>query len=428
MANNAGEGAWHAPAFAVGFAIKLWVAKEQPAHLSVSVFRMPPTYSHRRLLTSARWITNDCANLLSFETWLVRVIDTDQKLAELLPCLGGTGWIALDTEADSLYSYPEKLCLLQLSVAGRDALVDPLASVQLDPLLEVLQPREIILHGCDYDLRLLWRAYRFVPAQVFDTMLAARYLGLSRYGLNDLAGEFLGIKLEKGPQKANWARRPLTDRMRDYALNDTRHLKALSDLLKEQLAAKGRLQWHADACAQLVQTCCRTKPADNHDIWRIKGSEKLSKGALGVLRELWYWRDHEAVQANKPPFFILSHELLVYLSEKATEGDLEPWLPKYLTPRRRAGLLEVVEQALTRPHPERVKHQRSSGRRMTHAEHREYEKLRIRRDACALALGLEASFIASRTTLLLLAQDWEEHQSRLLPWQRELLQPGLKPA
>ncbi len=136
-------------------------------------------------------------------------------------------------------------------------LVDPLAKINLDPLLAALNAHELIMHGADYDLRLLRKHHEFVPSAIFDTMLAARLLGERQFGLSSLAGKFLGVKLDKGSQKADWARRPLTERMETYARNDTHHLKPLADRLKLELQQKGRLAWHQESCARLIAECSK---------------------------------------------------------------------------------------------------------------------------------------------------------------------------
>src|SRR3974390_497063 len=167
--------------------------------------------------------------------YIARVIDTEQGLAAFLPILRAASWVAVDTEADSLHAYPEKVCLIQISTSSSDRLVDPLARLDLNPLLDALTGHELTMHGADYDLRLLLKHHEFIPSAIFDTMLAARLLGLRQFGLSHLVEKFLGVKLEKGPQKANWAMRPLTERMERYARNDTRHLKPLADGLKPEL-------------------------------------------------------------------------------------------------------------------------------------------------------------------------------------------------
>ena len=131
------------------------------------------------------------------------MIDTDAKLVSFLPALNSATWLALDTEADSLHAYPEKLCLIQISTAAGDRLIDPLARVNLDLLFAALSRHDLIMHGADYDLRLLHKHRGFVPRAIFDTMLAARLLGERQFGLGSLAEKFLGVKLDKASQKAD---------------------------------------------------------------------------------------------------------------------------------------------------------------------------------------------------------------------------------
>ena len=260
------------------------------------------------------------------------MIDTDEKLAAYLPVVRAARWVAMDTEADSLHAYPEKVCLIQISTEAGDRLVDPLAQMNLSALLEVLSSHALIMHGADYDLRLLRKHHEFVPKTIFDTMLAARLLGHRQFGLSSLVDHYLGVKLEKGSQKANWARRPLTERMEQYAVNDTHYLKPLADRLKPKLQEKNRLEWHEETCARLIDESSRLNPTDMDSVWRVKGSHSLSRPALAVLRELWHWRETEAVAANKPPFFVLPHEKLVDIAETAaTDRSVETILPRHWT-------------------------------------------------------------------------------------------------
>src|SRR5438445_176946 len=214
------------------------------------------------------------------------MIDTEEKLKAFLPALHAATWVAVDTEADSLHAYPEKVCLIQITTAVGDELIDPLARVNLDPLLDALAGHELIMHGADYDLRLLRKHHEFVPTAIFDTMLAARLLGLRQFGLSNLVEHFLGVKLEKGAQKANWALRPLTERMERYARNDTHYLRPLEEKLKPALKAKGRLSWHQESCARLIVESTKERPANFDTVWRVKGSHRLGRPALAVLREV----------------------------------------------------------------------------------------------------------------------------------------------
>jgi len=352
------------------------------------------------------------------------VVDSEPKLAAFLEVLRPAKWVALDTEADSLHAYPEKVCLIQISssTAG-DVLLDPLAGLDLGPLAQALSVHELIMHGADYDLRLLRRHHEFVPRAIFDTMLAARLLGLRQFSLSHLVETVLGVKLEKGAQKANWARRPLTEKMERYARNDTHYLKPLADHLNTQLSAKGRLGWHQESCQRLIVESTRQQAPDLETLWRVKGSSRLGRAALAVLRELWQWRESEALAANKPPFFVLSHDLLVDIAAAAaTARPVEPLLPRHLSERRRAGVAKAVALGVGVPPESHPNLLRFVGRRPTEGERRRYAELQKRRDARALELEIDPTLIASRGVLSDLANDWEKHQAQLMNWQRQLLQ------
>jgi ribonuclease D len=352
-----------------------------------------------------------------------RVIDTDDRLRSLLPTIDSADWLALDTEADSLHAYPEKVCLIQISTSHGDELIDPLAAIDLNPLFVVLKSHELILHAADYDLRLLRKHHNFLVARIFDTMLAARLLGETQFGLGALVEKFLGIQLDKGPQKADWARRPLTDRMENYARNDTRHLKPLSDTLRAELTRKGRLAWHEESCARLIFDCSQPTPTDQNTVWRIKGSSKLSRPALAILRELWGWREQEALGANRPPFFILAHETMVLIAATAALGQpVEPLIPPRISPRRRESLIKAVQAGLTVPpanHPELI---RQKFIRPSEAEFRRFSEISDRRDRKAKELGIDPTIIASRSTMGDLARDWDKYVPDLMKWQLALLQ------
>ncbi|MDE3068036.1 MAG: HRDC domain-containing protein [Verrucomicrobiota bacterium] len=350
------------------------------------------------------------------------MIDTDAKLAALLPSIQSASWLALDTEADSLHAYPEKVCLIQISIAAGDHLIDPLAGIHLDPLLDALNAHELIMHGADYDLRLLEKHHQFIPSAIFDTMLAARLLGERQFGLSSLVENFLGAKLDKGLQKADWARRPLTERMEKYARADTHFLKRLADRLKSELAGKGRLAWHQESCARLIDDCTRPQTADPNLVWRVKGSSRLPRPALAVLRELWRWRETEAVGANRPPFFILSHEKIVEVAvAAAARHPVAPLLPPRMSPRRRAALMDAVKTALRLPPAQFPEMVRPKFHHPTEAERRRFDELERRRNARAHELGVDPTLIASRATLGDLSRDWDRHARGLMNWQRELL-------
>ena len=358
-----------------------------------------------------------------FPAYWPPVIDTNEKLAAFLPVVNSAAWLAIDTEADSLHAYPEKVCLIQISTAAGDRLVDPLADMDINPFLDALAGRELIFHAADYDLRLLRKHHEFTPSVIFDTMLAARLLGERQFGLGALVEKFLGVKLDKGPQKADWAQRPLTQRMLDYARNDTKFLKTLEEKLRAELISKGRLAWHEEACARLIVECAQPPVIDPDDIWRVKGSTFLESPALAILRALWHWREREAIAASRPPFFVLAHEKMVEISVAAAERQpVEHLFPPRMHPRRKEKLLETVLAAQKVPadkFPEKIRHR---SQRPTEAEFRRFRELEKIRDRRAHELQIDPTLIAPKSVLGDLARDWDKHAPELMNWQRQMLQ------
>ena len=350
------------------------------------------------------------------------MIDTQAKLAAFLPAVNSAAWLALDTEADSLHAYPEKVCLIQISTAAGDRLVDPLAGIDIGPFLDALAGRELIFHAADYDLRLLRKHHEFTPSVIFDTMLAARLLGEHQFGLSSLVEKFLGVKLDKGSQKADWARRPLTEKMEIYARNDTHYLKPLEEKLKAELTAKGRLAWHEESCARLIVECSQPVMVDEDEVWRIKGSSFLERSALAVLRELWRWREREAIAASRPPFFVLAHEKMVEISIAISEQKpVEHLIPPKMHPRRRDNLLGAIRTAQAVPpenFPKIIKHR---SQRPSEAEFRRFREIEKRRDKHAHELAIDPTLIAPKSVLGDLARDWDKYAPELMNWQLELL-------
>ena len=351
------------------------------------------------------------------------MIDTEERLAAFIPVVRAADWIAVDTEADSLHAYPEKVCLIQISTGAGDRLVDPLAAINIDSLLDALSGHQLIMHAADYDMRLFHKHHGFKPSSIFDTMLAARLLGYREFGLGALVENILGVKLDKGPQKADWARRPLTERMEVYARNDTHYLKRIANHLTRELTEKQRLDWHSESCARLIVECSRPAPDESDTVWRIKGSHVLNRAGLAVMRELWQWREDEAIAANRPPFFILAHEKMVAIAEAAAaHQEIEPIFPRHLSPRRREGIAKAIKAALLRSPDSFPQIIRNRTERPSEAERRRFHVLEERRDSVAHTLGIDATIIASRSVLGDLARDWDKHAPELMNWQRGLLQ------
>ena len=329
----------------------------------------------------------------------------------------------MDTEADSLHAYPEKLCLIQVSIPGRDDLIDPLADLDLAPLWDAFNQHELLMHGADYDIRLFKRGHDYAPRKIFDTMLAARLTGRMKFGLVHLVKEVIGLELEKSSQKANWARRPLTPKMEEYARNDTRHLKAVVDALRDDLRARGREEWHQQECERQIRDNAVNPPSDPDQEWRIKGTARMQPEALAVLRVLWRWREAEARKRDRPPFFVLSPDTMRDVAETAVrDRPFANLLPRRMPDHRKHAIQRLVQQACELPEEELPIIRKSPPRKhISPAQKKRFSDLQVVRDREAGELGIDPTLIASRATLVRLACESNGIFDEVLPWQRALL-------
>ncbi len=372
------------------------------------------------------------------------VIATDAQLTELVRKINAADRVGIDTEADSLHSYREKLCLLQISapaVAGivdaggerhefekhpdhrsrlqDDFIVDPLSNLDLAPLRRALEPREIVLHAADYDLRMLRRGLNFTATRIFDTVIAARLLGIREFSLGALVKRFFGVELHKHSQKANWALRPLPPRMLKYAVDDVHYLLLLAAKLEVELERVQRRDWFRQSCERAIELAATGRERTQDELWRVAGAGALDPHTGAVLRALWQWRETEAEMADRPPFHILQSRELLKAAGSFTSGRVPDY--KHFSARRRQTFREAAKTALQSPQSEWPVMRRRSGSRPTAEMRRRADQLRERRDRLAEQLGLEQSFIASRSALEAIAADPSRAAALLVPWQRELI-------
>ncbi|MHA3773575.1 ribonuclease D [Verrucomicrobiota bacterium sgz303538] len=347
-------------------------------------------------------------------------LDAAHALESVLPQFTDQPRIAVDTEADSLHCYFEKLCLVQISIPGSDFLIDPLAGFSLEPLFQAFAGKELVFHGADYDLRLLKRNGFTEPTRLFDTMIAARLCGIMEFSLAALIKRFFDLELTKASQKANWARRPLPPQMLEYAVNDTRFLLKLADILKEELCRLGRWIWFEQSCARAILAANVIKERDPEQLWRISGSHELRGRASAILRALWHWREEEAQSVDRPTFHILHNEQLVHAADRFDRG-LEVDI-KSLRGSRRKRFFEAGERALAIPETEWPRLPKGIRRpRPTPAQEDNFRALKQKRDAVAGQLQLDPALIAPKSVLEAIAFEHDEALSKLMTWQRELL-------
>lgn len=342
-------------------------------------------------------------------------------LEELLDRIADLPVIAFDTEADSLHCYFEKLCLIQISTPAEHVLVDPLADVPLQPLLDAVSDKRMVFHGADYDLRLLRRVGSFEPRDIFDTMIASRLCGVDQLGLGALVEKHFGVQLSKSSQKANWARRPLPPEMVEYAMNDTRYLLELAERIEAELHRLGRWQWFEESRDRMVAASREVKERDGELIWRISGSARLAARAQSVLRVLWFWRDTEARAWNRPPFHVMSNDDMLRISECASAG--RPFSTPRMTSRRRRSFEVALALALQVPEAEWPKMERKRGKRRTNEQLKRFDDLKVVRDRVAADLHIDPAILASRGAMEAISID--VNSPALMSWQRSLI--GLAP-
>lgn len=277
-------------------------------------------------------------------------IDTARALNTLLNILRSEKCIAVDTESDSLYVYHEKVCLIQFSTSTADYLVDPLSGIDIALLGVIFADPQIekIFHAAEYDVICLRRDYGFEFANLFDTMQAARILGLPKLGLSSLLEEYFAVIIDKRFQKANWGKRPIPQAMADYARLDSHYLIPLRDKLASALRESKHMKVAQEDFMRIAHSA--STPNDKPCYTAVRGYHTLTPQQLAILAELCAYRDRVANQANLPPFKILSSAILLEIA-KANSEDLStiPGLSDRLLHRYAKGLLEAVKLGKTKP-------------------------------------------------------------------------------
>ncbi len=243
----------------------------------------------------------------------IHYIDTQEGTDKLAKLLSKDSKAYFDIEVDNMYHYFNEVSLFQFLVKKECYVLDVLSGVDVAPVLEALQDKCLIMHGADFDLRTLQQHYNFAPAEIFDTMIAARLIGELEFGLGALVKKFFGEALDKQFQRANWSNRPLDPELIEYAAKDTYLLPELYKVLKKQLKEKGRLHWHKEFCDLLIAQAQIKKEVEPDKVWRIKGSSKMLPRQLQALKTIWSWRDDTAQNKNKPPYKIMNNEAILDL-------------------------------------------------------------------------------------------------------------------
>jgi ribonuclease D len=357
-------------------------------------------------------------------------IDSQPPFEDAMARMASNPQVAVDTEADSLHSYFDKVCLIQMSAGGEDLVIDPLSGIGLDSFGKLLGDAAItkVLHGGDYDLRILNRDFGFVVSNLIDTSICAQVLGYEAFGLAALLERHFGVKLNKTHQRADWAMRPLPSDMLEYAALDTHYLIELAAKLRAELEALGRWPWALEEFARLEMV--RYEKNEDPEPWRrMKNISGLDRRSLAILRDLHSWRDGLARKGDRPPFKVMGNEQILELSKNhpVTVADLSKikGMSKYVLERYGRDLVNIIRSAMAIGESDLPgKNEPKQWLRDREIEAR-IERLKKVRDKVAAELKIDRAVLAPRHILAAVAATGSYDVPAMREWQKQVLGDAL---
>ncbi len=278
-------------------------------------------------------------------------IATNEEFLNVLERLSSSSRMAVDVEADSLYHYFEKVCLIQISSDSDTYILDPLTINNIDALAPMMSnpSMEKVFHAASYDFYCLQRDYGFSFRNVFDTHIAAQLLGYEFLGLSALMEELLGIHHSKRRQRDDWSRRPLKSEQLEYAAMDTHHLLRLRDTLATELRHKKRQDWADEEFETAVAVERQPREFDANGFRRIKGCRDLQPQEQVILQALYIFRDTIARELDVPPFKAINNSVLIDLVRKPPRSVKEmfrrPGISYRIARKYSAGILDTIRKA-----------------------------------------------------------------------------------
>ena len=363
----------------------------------------------------------------------VEVVSRPAQLGVAIQEIADSRAIALDTESNSFHHYPEQLCLIQIATGHKVYIIDTISLKELDPLKAVLVDDSIqkVIHGADYDIRSLDRHYGLRIRNLFDTSIAARFTGITQFGLAALARDILGVTINKSKrlQRADWGRRPLSAEALEYAANDVRHLLALREILDQRLQTLGRAAWVAEECTRIEEVRYTTPNLETAYL-SVKGAKDLDGRGLAVLQSLFLFREEEARRQHRPLLMVLPDATLIFLAtDPETALSEVPGLGQTGLKRFGQGLRQALRDGITappihRPHP--LKTVRASEEQV-----RLLSRLKEWRTSLGSRLFLDPSLLWSLTSLQRLAKapdtlSAELTSDNIRQWQRDVVASSLQ--
>jgi ribonuclease D len=309
--------------------------------------------------------------------------------------------VAADLESNGFFRYPERICLVQLATGDAVHVIDPLSIDDPAPLGKLLADPSVakIFHSADYDIRSLDRDWGFHIRGLFDTSIAAAFVGSEKLGLAAILKEYLDVDVNKDKklQRADWSRRPLTDEMLRYAAQDVAHLARLKGVLDGKLARLGRTEWVREETDRLARVR-HTPPDEEWGFLSVKGSRDLDGRGLAVLKSLHSFRENEALMLDRPPFKVLSDAVLASLAaDPHADISKVKGIGRYGRGPAVSKVRRAIKEGLGSPPVRRPRQRRAEGERLSPKERaRARDRLRLLkgwRSDQAAKLGLDPPLI-----------------------------------
>ncbi len=333
-----------------------------------------------------------------------RIIDTFAGLKDIANVFLKESMIAVDLEADSMYHFQEKVCLMQMATRSITVIIDPLQIRDLSVLKPIFAGHRIkkVLHGADYDVRSLYRDFKIEINNLFDTQLAAMFLGLKETSLEAIIKRRFKVALEKKYQRKDWSKRPLPQEMAAYAVDDVRYLVPLAEDFENTLSKKRRLYWVREEC-EILSKVRSLENNQNPLFLSFKGAGRLTSSSLAVLEALLHYRKKIAEQKDKPLFKIFRNQALMILAmQKPTNKNILE-KTKALS-RKQIGmygdcLIETINRALKIPEEKLPVYPRKKAPRLNPEVPKRLKALKTWRNARAKALDIDPAVLFNRALL-----------------------------
>lgn len=340
------------------------------------------------------------------------LVETQDAFEDLLDVLHEEDEIAVDTEADSFYSFRDKVCLIQVTARGQDWLVDPLGKVDLAGLGPILSDptKTKIFHDAEYDVLILGREYGFRFAGLYDTRVAAAVLGSEAPGLASVLRDRFGVQLDKSQQRSNWAKRPLTSKQIAYARLDTRFLLPLMHEQKEELERQNRTMIVDSECRRLEALDPPPTEAHPDDFVKIKGARTLDPKGVSALKELYAVRQKLAERYDLPPFRILGNKPMLEVARVRPRNEAELLRIEGITSKVLGRLGNRVQRALERAARKGpikrlpMSPKRAGMGQLDDIQSELHDRLKTVRKDASERLGIESAYLINRRVLMRLAE------------------------